>query len=269
MLLCGWAHNWNAIIKSSSLSQSHVFWCSLLWCSGTTIWCACFGLPLWYSYSWECAGLVKHIFVECPILVQCLHWYFLARQLNPCACGESPHLVHWFGFLAEGKGVCWFTCLCCWGCCHLVPVLGYGLLLPFFFLGSRLVWLCCKTFTWVAPCILDVCCLMCLAVALLDSSFLAICHTLAAGYCSSLVLPSLIVLAINSLSTMKSQKMFLVRIAAVSSGYSHNGICANTALYHLSMLLLPCQKVVNKSNSYTDCIRLWLAKIFKLWPYGL
>ena len=56
-----------------------------------------------------------------------------------------------------------------------------GLLLPYFFLGGRLVLLCHKTFTSVAPCILDVCCLMCLAVALLDSSFLAICCTLAAG----------------------------------------------------------------------------------------
>ena len=42
--------------------------------------------------------------------------------------------------------------------------------------------------------------------------------------------------------------MSLVRIAAVSLGYSHNGMCTNTALYHPSMLLLPCQKVVNKLN---------------------
>ena len=42
--------------------------------------------------------------------------------------------------------------------------------------------------------------------------------------------------------------MFLVRIAAVSGGYSHNGMCACPALHHSSMLLLPCQKVVNKSN---------------------
>ena len=89
---------------------------------------------------------------------------------------------------------------------------------------------------------------MCFAVALLDSSFLAICCTLAAGYCSRSVLPSLMVLAINSLSVMKNQKMPLVRIAAVSLGYSHNGMCANTALYHSSMILLPCQKVVKKSN---------------------
>ena len=43
--------------------------------------------------------------------------------------------------------------------------------------------------------------------------------------------------------------MSLVRIAAVSGGgYSHNGMCACTALYHSSMLLLPCQKDVNRSN---------------------
>ena len=62
------------------------------------------------------------------------------------------------------------------------------------------------------------------------------------------MLPSFIVLTINSLSVIKNQKMTLVRIAAVSGGYSHNGMCACTPLYYLSMLLLPCQKVVNISN---------------------
>ena len=95
---------------------------------------------------------------------------------------------------------------------------------------------------------LDVCCLMCLTVALLDSSFLAICCTLAVGYCARSVLPSLMVLAINLLSVMKNQKMSLVRIAAVSLGYLPNGMCTTTVLYHLSMLLLPCQKAVNMSN---------------------
>ena len=189
---------------------------------------------------------------------------FLAGQLNPCACGESPHLVHWFGSLAWGRGWCWFTCLCCWGCCSLVPVLGLDFLLPFFFLGGRLVWLCCKTLTWVAPCILEVCHLMCLAVALLDSSFLAICCTLPAGYCARSVLPSLTVLAINSLSVMKNQKMSLVRIAAVSWGYSHNGVCASTALYHLSMLLLPCQKAVNKWNLAQTALDCGLQKSLNL-----
>ena len=42
--------------------------------------------------------------------------------------------------------------------------------------------------------------------------------------------------------------MSLVRIAAVSGGYSHNGMSVCTTLYHLSILLLPCQKVFNKSN---------------------
>ena len=108
--------------------------------------------------------------------------------------------------------------------------------------------LCLNTLIWAAPCMVDMCCLMCLVVALLDSSFLAICHTFAAGYWAMFVLPSFIVLAINSLSIMKNQKMSLVRIAAVSGGYSHNGMCTCTALYHSSMLLLPCQKVVSKSN---------------------
>ena len=49
--------------------------------------------------------------------------------------------------------------------------------------------------------------LMCLAVALLDSSFFAICHTLAAGYCARLVLPSLMVLAINLLSVIKTENV--------------------------------------------------------------
>ena len=76
--------------------------------------------------------------------------------------------------------------------------------------------LCLNTLIWAAPCMVDMCCLMCLAVALLDSSFLAIYCTFAAGYCARSVLSSFIVLAINLLSVMKNQKMSLVRIAAVS-----------------------------------------------------
>ena len=87
-----------------------------------------------------------------------------------------------------------------------------------FFLVGRLVQLCLNTLSWAVPCVFDVFCLICLAVALLDSSFLAICCTFAAGYCARSVLPSFIVLAINSLSVMKNQKMPLVRITAVSGG---------------------------------------------------
>ena len=95
---------------------------------------------------------------------------------------------------------------------------------------------------------LDVCCLMCLAVALLDSSFLAICHTFAAGYCANSVVPSLTVLAINSVSDIKNQKISMVRIVAVSMGYSHNGMCACTALYHSLILLSPCLKDDDRPN---------------------
>ena len=111
---------------------------------------------------------------------------------------------------------------------------------------------------------LDVCCLMCFKVALLDSSFLPICRTLAAGYCARSVLPSLMVLAINSLSVMKNQKMSLVRMAAVYLGYSHNGMCISTALYHSSMLLLPCQKAVNKSNLEWTALDCGLQKSWNL-----
>ena len=77
----------------------------------------------------------------------------------------------------------------------------------FFFIGGRLVQLCHKTLIWVVPLMLDVCCLVCLAVDLLDSSFLAICWTLAAGYCAWSMLPSLMVLAINSLSVIKNRNV--------------------------------------------------------------
>ena len=94
--------------------------------------------------------------------------------------------------------------------------------------------------------------------------FLAICHTSAAWYCVRSMLPSVMVLAINSLSVMKNQKMSLVRIAAVSLEYSHNGMYASTTLYHSSMLLLPCQKAVNKSNLAQTALDCGLQKSLNL-----
>ena len=196
-IFCGWAHNWNAIMKSSSSSLSSVLLYQSLDWSGTKIWCACFGSPFRYCCDCGCAFLVKHILVMCQILLQCLHWYFFAGQ-----CGELPHLVHWFGFLLYD--CCLYGCLCCCGCCGLVPLLGFGFLPTFFFLTGKLVWLCLNMLIWAPPSIFDVCCLMCLAVALLDSSFLAIYHTFAAGYCARSVFPSFTVLVINSLSDMKN-----------------------------------------------------------------
>ena len=89
---------------------------------------------------------------------------------------------------------------------------------------------------------------MCVAVALLDSRFLVICHTFEAGYCTRSVFPSSIVLAIDLVSDMENQMISLVRIVIVSVGYPHNGMCAWTALYHSLILLLPCLKDVNRSN---------------------
>ena len=155
-------------LSSSSFSSALLYHSKC--CSGMMIWCVCFGLPLWHCCDCGCTFFVKHILVKCPILLQCLYWYFFAGQLNPCACGESLHLVHWFGFLLYDY--CWYCCLCFCGCCSLVPLIGFGFLPPFFFLAGKLVQLCLNTWIWAPPCMFLVCCLICLAVALLDSSFL-------------------------------------------------------------------------------------------------
>ena len=130
----------------------------------------------------------------------------------------------------------------------LIPLNWVWFLTAFFFWGGKLVQLCLSMLTWAPPCMFDECCLMCLVVALQDSSFLVILLTFAAGYCGMSVFPSLIVLAINSVSNIKNQKTSLVRIVPVSEGYLHNEMCACTALYHSLILLLPCLKDVNISN---------------------
>ena len=200
-VFCGWASIWYAIMKSSSPSVSSALSNCSLGFSGMMIWYASFGLPLYCCCDCGCAFFVKHILVKCPILLQVLHWYSFAGQLNPCVCGESPHLVHWFGFLLYD--CCCYGCHCC---CGLFPLFGFQFVTTFFFLGVKLVWLCLSTLTRAQPCIFNVCCLMCLAVALLDSSFLAICHSFAAGYCAKSVFPLLNVLATNLVSNIKNQK---------------------------------------------------------------
>ena len=109
-------------MKSSSSSLLSALLYLSLSCLGKMNWCACFGLPLWHCCDCGCAFFVKHILVKCPILLQCLHWYFFAWQLNACVCGESPHLVHWFGFLLYD--CCWYGYLCCSGHCGLVSLIG-------------------------------------------------------------------------------------------------------------------------------------------------
>ena len=53
-------------------------------------------------------------------------------------------------------------------------------------------------------------------------------------------------------------------IVAVSLGYSDNGMCASTVLYHSSMLLLPYQKAVNKSNLAQTALDCGLQKSLNL-----
>ena len=94
--------------------------------------------------------------------------------------------------------------------------------------GISVLW-CLSRFTWVACSSLDIC-LICLAVNLEDSSFLASCLTLLAGNFSRSILESLIVLETKFLIPQKKPK------------YS----C--TALYHSSTEQSPCLKVVIRSN---------------------
>ena len=127
------------------------------------IWYVCLGLPLYYCCDCGYAIFVKHSLVNCPILLQVLHWYFFVGQLNPCACGESPHLVHWFGFLL-------YDCCCC-GWLWLNPFVWVWFLTAFFLLGWQASAVVPQYIDLAPLCMFDVCCLMCLAVALLDSSF--------------------------------------------------------------------------------------------------
>ena len=77
--------------------------------------------------SWESIwlvvfDLVRHLNVKCSILLQFLHWKWLAEQGNPCLWWVSLHFIQvlgsigfWFvcaftGFLAAGVGPLWKGC---------------------------------------------------------------------------------------------------------------------------------------------------------------
>ena len=126
----------------------------------------------------------------------------------------------------------------------------YILMLHLFLLGWRfllLVLAICSGLIWVAwgsPAT----CLMCLALALELSIFLAGWCTLLAGNLSRSMVPSLIILETNSSSFRKNQQISLCSILAVSGGYLARLICAWTTLYHSSILLVPCLKLFNKSK---------------------
>ena len=109
--------------------------------------------------------------------------------------------------------------------------------------GISVLW-CLNKFTWVACGSLDTS-LICHAVDLEDSNFLASCLTLLAGIISRRILESLIVLETNFSCLRKNQNMSLCKIFAVSGGYFPRLIWVCTALYHSSTLFSPCLKLVN------------------------
>ena len=132
-----------------------------------------------------------------------------------------------------------------------------GLVLPqvnlagYFFLlclcwGNSVLW-CHRRLIWAAWGSPDTC-FMCRAIAFELSSFFANCRTLLTGNFSRSMLPSLMVLDMNSSSQRKNQNISLCSILAVSGGYFAKFTCACTALYHSSMLRFPWQKLVSRSN---------------------
>ena len=89
--------------------------------------------------------------------------------------------------------------------------------------------------------------LMCLAVTLDLTIFLASWWTLLARNLSRPTHPWLVIFDTNSLSLIKNQTISLCNILAVSGGYFARLTWACTALYHSLTLLLPCQKLVRRS----------------------
>ena len=150
-------------------------------------------LFIWFLWPWLCIFCKVH-FGEVSNFIAGFALVLLCRAFESLCVGESPHLVHWFGFLL-------YDCCCC-GClcyCGLFPLFGVWFLTTFFLLRWQ-----ASAFVSQYIDLYHLACLMCLAVALLDSSFLAICFTFTAGYYAKSVFPSLTILMINSVSNTKN-----------------------------------------------------------------
>ena len=89
---------------------------------------------------------------------------------------------------------------------------------------------------------------MCLVVDFEDSIFLASCLPLLAGNFSRSILELFMVLETNFSSLRKHQNISLCKILAASGGYLSRVTWAGTALYYSSTDLLPCLKLVSRSN---------------------
>ena len=163
---------------------------------------------------------MKHKLVKCPNLWQLLHWYLFARHWKPSRWVESPHLLHlsfclWA--LLELKGfLYWLGCFCSTFLFCIGLGLAWGLCILYFPLDSSVCWCLIK---WICVArISPATCLMCLAVALELSYFLASWHTLVAGNLSKPTLPSFMVFETKSSSHRKNQNISLCKILAVFVG---------------------------------------------------
>ena len=168
---------------------------------------------------------------------------FLLISLVAEACEMTKpvagHALEFFGWALEALKMSRVTTL---GASIFVLVYKFGSK----FEGSFVCWWCISLI-WAA-CRLPATCLMCLAVAFKLSIFFTSWHTLLAGNLSRSTLPSFIVLDTKSSSLINKQKMLWCNILAVSGGNLARLTWVCTALYHLSMLLLPCWKLVSKSK---------------------
>ena len=181
----------------------------------------------WSTYDWN-------VQFSCSIYIDvCLQ--------DMCMCGVSPNHIHvssvfvcsCFNFLFA-CGIHLFALSCCWCSCWFLGLaclsLNFLCFLWNLLCGSSVHW--CLIRLNFAACGSWETCLMCFAVDLDDSSFLANCLTLLAGNLSKSMLESLIVFDTKSSSLRKNQNMSLCKILAVSCGYLPKLICACTALYY-------------------------------------
>ena len=125
----------------------------------------------------------------------------------------------------------WFKCFC------FLKFPGRGISVCWYLI--KCVWVACGSLATH---------LMYLAVALEHSIFLASwCTLLEGNLFKSMSLSSMVFLT-NSSSLRKNQKISLCKILAITCGYLAKATCVCTVLYHSSTPLLPCLKLVSKSN---------------------
>ena len=181
-------------------------------------------------------------------LVACFALKFFAGQWNPSRWVESPHLQHlslflWANlgsklFLYQFGGLC-TSFLCC--TCFCLAEDFFFFYLPFYnsVLVVHYVDLGCLGIT---SHLFDVSCCGLGAFHLLGKLTYFASQELVKVHTSFFDCLG------DKLLIFEKKKISLCSILAVSRGYLTRLICAWTVLYHLSMLLVPCLKLGNKSK---------------------